>query len=183
MVVVLDDGAVVDLEGDPTGKPSWTLNVLDANGDGLPDVVTYDQITAEITTFLSNGDGTFTESPLARPDYATVTDSQQISIPVLANDAASARAKISIVTQPSSGTAVVTGNRTISYRANVTQSDRRPVRLPAHPGRQDQRRPRDHQNRGLIVDQRGPSPRPIDCVTLRTCQMTVKPALIRANLV
>ncbi len=115
VVVVLDDGTQVNLQGDAEGLFSWTINVADANGDSIPDVVTYNQVTGGVTTFLGVGNGTFIRAPLAIRDYPTVSGIKATGINVLANDYATTRAKVTIWTHPKYGTAKVTSSRTIIY--------------------------------------------------------------------
>ena len=115
VVVVLDDGTVVDLQGVLGGQQSWAIHVLDADRNGIPDVLTYYQPTGELTTFLGIGDGTFVASPLAAPDAVTVSGTGPTRIPVQANDYGSTRARVSIVTAPTFGTVRVTAGRAVIY--------------------------------------------------------------------
>jgi hypothetical protein len=108
VAVVLDDGRRVDLVGESAGRHGWTVHVLDANQDGNADVTAYRQPAGEMTTYLGRGDGSFVRSPLAVPDVATV-GTTPIQIPVTANDYASTRARISLVTPPVAGTAQIVG--------------------------------------------------------------------------
>ncbi|MFC6022309.1 Ig-like domain-containing protein [Plantactinospora solaniradicis] len=118
VVVVLDDGRQVHLRTDVEGLASWTVEVADANRDGVPDVITYNQLTNAIDTFIGVGNGTFVLSPLAVRDYPTVSGSRATGIVVLANDFASDRARVTIWTPPRHGTVKVTTNRTIIYTPN-----------------------------------------------------------------
>lgn len=118
VVVVLDDGSQVNLHADVNGLLSWTVDVIDANRDARPDVTTYNQVTGEITTFISLGTGAFVRSPIAVRDYPTVSGVKATGIQVLANDYASDRAKVTIWTAPRYGTVKVTTNRTIIYTPN-----------------------------------------------------------------
>ncbi|MBE1484744.1 Ig-like domain-containing protein [Plantactinospora soyae] len=118
VVVVLDDGSQVNLQHDLDGLTSWTVDVIDTNHDGLPDVTTYNQVTGMITTFISVGNGTFVRSPVAIRDYPTVSGVKATGIQVLANDYATDRAKVTIWAPPRWGTVKVTTNRTIIYTPN-----------------------------------------------------------------
>ncbi|WP_326562877.1 Ig-like domain-containing protein [Micromonospora sp. NBC_01796] len=133
VVVVLDNGAVVDLEGDPVGDSYWGVAVLDANGDGIPDVRTTDVTTGEVTHFIGNGRGGFGAAPLADDDVASTKGTKKVDIPVLANDLATNAAKITIVTQPKYGKLQITSRRTVLYTPNGqhTQADRFVYRLTA----------------------------------------------------
>ena len=119
VVVIRDDGSQLNLHGDVDGLASWTVDASDANHDGLPDVTTYNQVTGEITTFLSLGTGAFVRSPVAVRDYPTVSGIKATAIPVLANDYASDRAKVTIWTPPQYGTVKVTTSRTVIYTPNA----------------------------------------------------------------
>lgn len=118
VVVVRDDGSLVHLHADLEGLASWAVETTDANHDGLVDVTTYNQMTGEITTFISLGTGAFVRSPVAIRDYPTVSGIKATGIRVLANDYASDRAKVTIWTQPQHGTVKVTTDRTIIYTPN-----------------------------------------------------------------
>ncbi|MBF9133466.1 hypothetical protein I0C86_31575 [Plantactinospora sp. S1510] len=116
VAVVLDDGTVTELRSAPDGGPGWTINVLYANRDRVPDIVVYHQQGGGLRTFLGVGNGTFVESPLAVRDTATVALAGSVRIPVLVNDSASRRAAVSIVVPPVYGTVEVTDGRTVEYR-------------------------------------------------------------------
>jgi hypothetical protein len=133
VVVVLDSGAVVHLEGDPLGDQYWSIAVLDANADGISDVRTGNLVTGEITHFIGNGRGGFGEAPLADDDTASTKGTKKVDIPVLANDLATSAARISIVTPPKYGRLQITSRRTILYTPNGqhTQSDKFVYRLSA----------------------------------------------------
>jgi hypothetical protein len=118
VVVVRDDGTTVHLHADPEGLASWTVTTGDANHDGLVDVTTYNEVSGEITTFISLGNGNFVRSPVAIRDYPTVSGVKATGIQVLANDYASDRARVSIWTPPHYGTVKVTTNGTIIYTPN-----------------------------------------------------------------
>ncbi|GAA3726631.1 hypothetical protein GCM10022225_04770 [Plantactinospora mayteni] len=115
VAVVLDDGTVVQLLGGDDGSQSRTVHVLDANTDGMPDVIAYYQRTTPITTFLSLGDGTFAASPLAVPDQMTVSVQGSTRIAALANDQISTRATVDIVSPPAAGAVEVNPDRSITY--------------------------------------------------------------------
>ncbi len=115
VVVVLDDGTQVNLEGDLLGDNYWTIDVTDANNDSIPDVITHNQITGRTATYLGVGDGTFVPNPRAIRDYPTVSGRKGTQIDVLANDYATSSAKVSIWRQPKHGTVKVTGKGKILY--------------------------------------------------------------------
>ncbi|GAA3726625.1 hypothetical protein GCM10022225_04760 [Plantactinospora mayteni] len=118
VVVVLDDGTQVDLQGDVAGVESWNLEVIDANGDGIPDVTTYAQIGGQVTTFIGVGNGTFVRAPVAIRDTYPVSGVKTTGLRVLANDYATTRAKVTIWTPPRYGTVKVTTNGVINYTPN-----------------------------------------------------------------
>ncbi|MDW5323433.1 Ig-like domain-containing protein [Plantactinospora sp. KLBMP9567] len=120
VVVVRDDGSLFHLHSDVLGFASWTVQTGDANHDGLVDVTTYNQLTGEIGTFISLGDGSFVRSPVAIRDYPTVSGSKATGIQVLANDFATDRTRVTIWTPPRHGTVKVTTNRTIIYTPDPT---------------------------------------------------------------
>ena len=116
VVVVLDNGTVIDLHGDVYGDSTWTVEVVDANNDQIPDALTHNEVTGANTTFIGSGNGTFLPAPRAVRDYPNVSGVKASGIPVLANDFATARTKVTIVTPPRYGTVQVTTSRTIIYR-------------------------------------------------------------------
>ncbi|WP_159079398.1 FG-GAP-like repeat-containing protein [Plantactinospora sp. BC1] len=120
VVVVRDDGSLYHLHTDVAGLDSWTVQTGDVNHDGLVDVTTHDQSTAEIATFISLGNGSFVRSPVAVRDYPTVSGRKATGIRVLANDYATDRTRVTIWTPPQHGTVKVTTNRTIIYTPNPT---------------------------------------------------------------
>lgn len=124
VVVVLDDGNLIDLQGDLDGLRSWTVEVTDANADGVPDVTTYDQYDARVTTFIGTGVGTFVAAPVAIRDYPTVSGVKATGIRVLDNDFATTRARVTIWSPPRYGTVVVTTSRTIIYTPHPVHGTR-----------------------------------------------------------
>ena len=134
VVAIRDDGVAWHLQGDPYGDRTWTVNVQHINGDRIPDVVTKDVATRELTYFVGNGDGSFVKAPKAVPDKANVSGTKKTSIPVLANDAATKQAKITIVTAPRYGTARVTSTGTVVFTPNSKhgKTDRFVYRLTDH---------------------------------------------------
>ncbi|GAB3962700.1 FG-GAP-like repeat-containing protein [Plantactinospora veratri] len=126
VAVVLDDGTVVRLQQSYDDRQSWTVDTLNANRDGNPDLLLYRQPIGRIWTFLGTGNGSFVSSPLAIGDTATVTVTGSVRIPVLGNDWASRRASISVVVPPATGSTEVTSSRMIVYRpaATVGATDR-----------------------------------------------------------
>lgn len=128
VVVVLDNGTVVRLEG---GYDGWGIAVLDANGDGIKDVRTDNYDTGEVTHFIGNGRGGFGAAPLADDDSASTKGTKKVDIPVLANDLYTSAAKITIVTPPKYGKLQITSRRTVLYTPNGqhTQSDKFVYRL------------------------------------------------------
>jgi hypothetical protein len=133
VVVVLDNGTVVRLEGSPGGDEHWTSSVLDANADGIPDVRTGNAVTGETTHFIGNGQGGFGAAPLADDDTASTRGTSKVDIRVLANDLATSAAKIAIVTPPKYGKLQITSRRTVLYTPNGqhTRSDKFVYRLSA----------------------------------------------------
>jgi hypothetical protein len=125
VVVVLDSGAVVHLKADVDGDQTWRTGALDANGDGIPDVVTANVDTGEITHFINNGHAVFTPAPIANDDVpAPISGTRKTNIPVLINDVATTAAKLTIVTPPQYGTATVTSSRTVVYAPNSSHGPR-----------------------------------------------------------
>ncbi|MGI5147802.1 FG-GAP-like repeat-containing protein [Plantactinospora sp. CA-294935] len=116
VVVVLDNGTVVDLQGDTYGDDFWTVAVADVNGDGILDVRTTSEVTGVRSVFIGTGTGTFVRAPTAVRDNPRVSAVRATGIPVLANDFATNGTRVSIVTGPAHGTVQVTTGRTVIYR-------------------------------------------------------------------
>ncbi|RKR88059.1 hypothetical protein BDK92_2364 [Micromonospora pisi] len=133
VVVLLDNGTAVELEGDPWGDSYWAATVVDANADGIPDVRTTNESTGEVTHFIGNGRGGFGAAPLADDDTASTKGTKKVDIPVLANDLYTSATKITIVTPPKYGKLQITSRRTVLYTPNGqhTQSDKFVYRLTA----------------------------------------------------
>lgn len=132
VVVVRDDGSPVHLEEDPDGEQRWSMTVGDFNGDRRPDVRTVNEVTGEVTHHLGRGDGTFVESPLAVADRVYLVGEAPVRIQILANDSATAAARVVLLTPPAFGTARVATDRTILYTpdpASDATSDRLVYRL------------------------------------------------------
>ncbi|MFI6761422.1 Ig-like domain-containing protein [Micromonospora sp. NPDC050417] len=134
VVVIRDDGMAWHLQGDPYGDHLWTVKVQYTNGDRIPDVVTKDIVTGELTYFVGNGDGSFIKTPKAVSDKASVSRTKKTSIPVITNDAATKQAKITIVTPPKYGTVRITSDRTVVFTPNSKpgKTDRFVYRLTDH---------------------------------------------------
>jgi hypothetical protein len=122
VVVILDDGTLQLLQHDTIGAGHWTAKVAYADSDSIPDVRTVSADTGEIEYFIGVGDGRFVESPSAVADRVTINGDTRTNIPVLANDYATAQARVAIVAPPAHGSARVTSSRTIVYTPD-----------PAHP--------------------------------------------------
>lgn len=116
VVVVLDDGTVVDLKGDVHGDDQWTVEASDVNGDGHLDVRTTSTMTGVQEVFLGTGTGTFHPSPTAILDNFRVSGLRATNLAVRANDFATAAARLSIVTPPAYGTVQLTSAGTVIYR-------------------------------------------------------------------
>ncbi|MDG4789589.1 Ig-like domain-containing protein [Micromonospora sp. WMMD1102] len=132
VVVVLDDGTVVDLRGDAYGDDFWTVSVADVNDDGFPDVLTTSDVTGARNVFVGTGTGTFLPAPTAVRDNAQVSAVRATGIRVLANDFATSATRVSIVSRPAHGTVQVTTGGTVVYRPNPghqARSDRFVYRL------------------------------------------------------
>ncbi|MBF9133467.1 VCBS repeat-containing protein [Plantactinospora sp. S1510] len=132
VVVVLDDGTVVDLQGDPYGDESWTVATADVNGDGMLDVVTTNGSRGAQSVFIGTGTGRFVPAPRAVRDNPRVSGAKATGIRVLANDFATSGTKLTIVTAPVHGTVQVTTGRTVIYRPHrndTARSDRFVYRL------------------------------------------------------
>ncbi|GAB3814884.1 FG-GAP repeat domain-containing protein [Micromonospora zhanjiangensis] len=115
VVVILDDGRQVDLQRDTFGDRTWAVGVDDFNRDGRDDVVTTDD-HGTVTHFFGNGDGTFVAGPRPSPDRVSIRRTAgraNAVIAVLANDLATRRATVSIVTPPAYGRAVVSRGRIV----------------------------------------------------------------------
>jgi hypothetical protein len=126
VVVVLDNGAVQQLQIDPTRQTTWKAKVVFANSDKILDIQTVNQVTGQIDYFIGVGDGSFVLSPTAVDDAATISDAKRTAIDILANDYATTQTKVTITTPPRSGTAQITSSRTIIFtpRANHGTTDR-----------------------------------------------------------
>lgn len=118
VVVVRDDGSPVHLEQDPDGVETWSVAVGNYNGDRFPDVRTENEVTHEITRYLSRGDGTFVESPLAVADRFYLARRVPVRIPILANDAVASDARVVLLQGPMYGSARVAPDRSIIYVPN-----------------------------------------------------------------
>ncbi|MFY1687623.1 Ig-like domain-containing protein [Plantactinospora sp. WMMB782] len=132
VVVVLDDGTVVDLRGDVHGDDFWTVSVADVNNDGFPDVLTTSDVTGARNVFVGTGTGTFRPAPTAIRDNAQISAVRATGIRVLANDFATSTTRVSIVSRPAHGTVQVTTGGTIVYRPHAghrARSDRFVYRL------------------------------------------------------
>ncbi|AVT38822.1 FG-GAP-like repeat-containing protein [Plantactinospora sp. BB1] len=132
VVVVLDNGTVVDLQGDAYGDDFWTVAVSDVNGDGRLDVVTTSDVTGAQSVFVGTGTGSFVPAPTAIRDNSRVSAVRATGIPVLANDFATSGTRVTIVTRPAHGTVQVTTGRTVIYRpypGHRASSDRFVYRL------------------------------------------------------
>lgn len=115
VVVMLDDGTVIDLHGDPYGDDYWEVAVLDANQDGISDVQTHSFVTDARATFIGTGTGQFVRAPVAVRDHLAIRGDRATGIRVKANDYASTQARVSILTPPTQGTVKVTTNGTVIY--------------------------------------------------------------------
>ncbi|MGI5212295.1 FG-GAP-like repeat-containing protein [Plantactinospora sp. CA-290183] len=115
VVVVLDDGTVLDLHADPDGDDHWSVEVAEVNNDGILDVLTHSDVTGADTVFLGTGDGRFVRAPVAVRDYPTVPGAKSSGIQVKANDYATSRARVTILVPPTHGTVRVTTNGTVVY--------------------------------------------------------------------
>jgi hypothetical protein len=115
VAVLLDSGVVVPLRQDADGSKLWTLDVADADGNGVPDLRTREEFSGEITHFITLGPRVFAPAPTPKQDVVTVVVARRKPIPVLANDAVTLNAKVTIVTPPRFGRAVVMKDRTVVY--------------------------------------------------------------------
>jgi len=115
VVVVLDDGTVVQLQDAELSQGLWSAVVVDADGDGVLDVRTVNGDTGEVTHFIGRGDGTFVAAPTAVDDAVQILRKQSTVITVLANDAATTGATVTIVTAPRYGSVIVTPAREVLY--------------------------------------------------------------------
>ncbi|WP_159079397.1 FG-GAP-like repeat-containing protein [Plantactinospora sp. BC1] len=117
IVVLYGDGRVLDLQRSVGRRSGWTMQVLDADRSGVPDVLTYHRPSGDRRTFLAAGNGSFVRSPVAIRDVRTVAAGGSVRIAVLENDWASRRAGVSVLVPPAYGVVRVEG-RTIVYRPN-----------------------------------------------------------------
>ncbi|WP_422773437.1 FG-GAP-like repeat-containing protein [Plantactinospora sp. WMMC1484] len=116
VAVVLDDGTPQELQHDPVGLETWTSQVVNANGDRIPDIRTVSRLTGEIEFFIGTPTGVFVQSPRANTDSVTLTGTRAVAIDVLANDYVSSRATVTISAPPRYGTVQVISDRRIVYR-------------------------------------------------------------------
>lgn len=130
VVVVLDDGTVRQLELSADRRRAWTAQIVYANNDRYPDVRTMDYESGEVSHFINAG-GAFVRAPVAEADAVYPTTPGRIEIDVLANDFATNRAQVVIVTPPQYGTAQVVSGRRIAYTPTTTptRADRFVYRL------------------------------------------------------
>lgn len=115
VVVLFDDGTRLPLQDGDATPGYWTVDVVDADRDGLPDVKTTNLDTGEVSHFVNNGDGTFTVAPTAVDDVAHAYRKLNKVIKVLDNDAATSSATVTIVTPPAYGTVTVNAKRQVVY--------------------------------------------------------------------
>ncbi|MFC7545823.1 FG-GAP repeat domain-containing protein [Plantactinospora sp. GCM10030261] len=116
VVVVLDDGRNIHLQQDLTGAVEWLATVVDANGDGIPDVRTVEQDSGLVTIFVNDGRAHFTRAAVANDDVVEVAPRGSTVIDVLANDTGVLpTTTVTIVTSPRYGTARVLPDRRIAY--------------------------------------------------------------------
>lgn len=117
VVVVLDDGSQIHLQESEWGDDTWSLDVLDADGDGIPDVKTVNHFTDEVVHFLNEGEGQFSPAPTARDDVVRVPRGALLAhvLDVLDNDAATSQASITIVSPPTYGYVLVTPEHGVIY--------------------------------------------------------------------
>jgi hypothetical protein len=114
VATVLDDGTAQELQRDPVGLETWTVDVVHANGDTIPDIRTVSRLTGEVEYFIAVGGGRFVQSPKANTDRVQLTGTKAVTITVLANDQATSQAQVSITSPPRYGTArVISGGRII----------------------------------------------------------------------
>jgi hypothetical protein len=113
--VALDNGSVLPLQQDPTGSHFWTADVEDADGNGVPDLRTVDRLTGKVSHFITVAPRAFAMAPTPKHDVVTATIAKKVAIPVLANDAVTLNARVTIVTPPRYGRAVVTQTKTVIY--------------------------------------------------------------------
>lgn len=129
VVRIRQNGSVVQLEHDPTGRTSWTARVVNADGDRFPDVRTINQTTGEVSYFINTGGrGMFflRRAPSAQTDTIFLTKTKPLAIDVLDNDYASRHVTVTIASPPRYGTVQVLSDRRIVYRPspNHGASDR-----------------------------------------------------------
>ena len=106
-----------------TTEAYYDVDALDANSDGKLDVRVDNVDTDEVTHFIGNGRGAFTEAPNAVDDTVQVAYREQKTISVLVNDAATNAATLQIVTPPAYGTIVRTTSKGFIYRNTVKHND------------------------------------------------------------
>lgn len=132
VVVVLDDGTVVQLRGDIHGDDSWTVAVADVNNDGLLDVLTTSLVTGVRSVFVGTGTGRFVPAPTAVHDNSRISGAKATGLTVLANDFATSDTRVTIVTAPAHGRVQVTTRGTVIYRpypGHTARTDRFVYRL------------------------------------------------------
>jgi hypothetical protein len=121
VVVTLDDGERVVLRDDDY----YEVDALDANSDSKQDVRAekWNDPTPDVTHFIGDGRGHFTEAPNAVADTVQVAYGEQKTISVLVNDAATNAATLEIVTPPAYGAIVRTTSKGFIYRNTVKHDD------------------------------------------------------------
>ncbi|ASW56435.1 hypothetical protein CIK06_23150 [Plantactinospora sp. KBS50] len=115
VVVLLDDGTFQRLHRDPTGAATWLASIVDANGDGHPDVRTVETATGAATWFINTHNGRFAAAPTAVDDQFRVPEHGSTGLDVLGNDLVTTATRIDLVRPPRYGTARVTSGRTVTY--------------------------------------------------------------------
>ncbi|WP_422773438.1 Ig-like domain-containing protein [Plantactinospora sp. WMMC1484] len=119
VVRIRQNGTVQQLENDPTGQTRWTARVVDADGDGYPDVRTTDRRTGRVSHFINTETGgmfLLVRAPDANTDRVTLDRVKPLAIDVLDNDHVSLSATVTVSTPPRYGTVQVLSDRRIIYR-------------------------------------------------------------------
>ena len=119
VVRIRDEGMVVQLEHDPTGRATWSARVFNANDDRFPDARTINWATGEVSYFINTGPSSeysLVRAPDANTDRVQLTQVKPLAIDVLANDYAARHVDVIITGQPRYGSVQVQSDGRILYR-------------------------------------------------------------------
>nr|MDT0658534.1 VCBS repeat-containing protein [Micromonospora sp. DSM 115978] len=126
IVVLLDDGTVVQLRSEQELELFPIAEIADVDGDGRADIRTLIEDTGRRVLFLGGGDGTFRPSPptvIANHDIAYVHRALPTPIWLRPNDFASPEAALTITYPPAYGRILLGPNGAFGYQRTATHRE------------------------------------------------------------